>query len=122
MATRSIGPAVLEPSAAFAVDMMVAELVQQANVSLGKAGACISLPHRSTIGIDTISHSTSKVATSSLLAALSRACRSVFLDFLDIWSSHFSQLGYPSELNQTTGWQVYVDGKPFTGDFHTIAL
>lgn len=42
--------------------------------------------------------------------------------FLDIWSGHFSQLGYPSELNQTTGWQVYVDGKPFTGDFHTIAL
>ena len=43
-------------------------------------------------------------------------------NFLDIWSGHFSQLGYPSELNQTAGWQVYMDGKPFTGDFHTIPL
>lgn len=43
-------------------------------------------------------------------------------NFLDIWSGHFSQLGYPSELNQTTGWQVYVNGKSFTGDFHTIPL
>jgi len=43
-------------------------------------------------------------------------------NFLDIWSGHFSTLGYPPQLDQTAGWQAYVDGKPFTGDFHTIAL
>ena len=43
-------------------------------------------------------------------------------NFLDIWRLHFQQLGYPSELNQTTGWQVYVAGKPFTGDLRAIPL
>lgn len=43
-------------------------------------------------------------------------------NFLDIWRMHFQQLGYPSELDQTTGWQVYVDGEPFTGDFRAIPL
>lgn len=42
--------------------------------------------------------------------------------FLDIWSNHFQSLGYPGELNQTAGWQVSVDGKPFSGDFHAIPL
>ena len=43
-------------------------------------------------------------------------------NFLDIWRLHFQQLSYPSELNQTTGWQVYVAGKPFTGDLRAIPL
>lgn len=43
-------------------------------------------------------------------------------NFLDIWGNRFSQLGYPSQLNQTDGWQIYVNGKPFTGDFHTVPL
>ncbi len=45
-----------------------------------------------------------------------------FGNFLDIWAERFPQLGYPSELDQTEGWQVYINGKPFTGDFHTIPL
>lgn len=45
-----------------------------------------------------------------------------FRNFLDIWSSHFPQVGYPKQLNSTTGWQVYVNGKAFTGDFRTIPL
>jgi hypothetical protein len=43
-------------------------------------------------------------------------------NFLDIWSAHFASLGYPSQLNHTAGWQVYVNGKPFAGDFRTIPL
>ncbi len=43
-------------------------------------------------------------------------------NFLDIWEQRFQQLGYPSQLAQSGGWQVYVNGKPFTGDFHTIPL
>jgi hypothetical protein len=43
-------------------------------------------------------------------------------NFLDIWGKRFLQLGYPSQLDQTDGWQVYVDGKLFAGDFHTIPL
>jgi hypothetical protein len=32
-------------------------------------------------------------------------------NFLDIWGDRFTQLGYPSQLDQSAGWQVYVDGK-----------
>lgn len=45
-----------------------------------------------------------------------------FGNFLDIWQQKFQQVGYPGQLSSTTGWQVYVDGKPFSGDFHTIPL
>jgi hypothetical protein len=43
-------------------------------------------------------------------------------NFLDIWGGRFPQLGYSSQLSDPTGWQAYVDGKPFTGDFRTIPL
>ena len=45
-----------------------------------------------------------------------------FGDFLKIWSSHFQSLNYPKQLNSTKGWQVYVDGKLYKGDFHNIQL
>ena len=43
-------------------------------------------------------------------------------DLLDIWETKFSQLGYPDQLDFTQGWQAYVNGKPFAGDFRTIPL
>lgn len=43
-------------------------------------------------------------------------------NFLDIWRTKFQQLGYPDQLDVTEGWQAYVNGKPFAGDFHTIPL
>jgi len=43
-------------------------------------------------------------------------------NFLDIWDQHFSQLGYPIEVSASSGWQVYVNGKPFTGDWRTMPL
>ncbi len=42
-------------------------------------------------------------------------------NFLDEWSTVFPTLGYPSQLDQG-GWQAYVNGKPYTGDFHKIPL
>ncbi len=45
-----------------------------------------------------------------------------FGNFLDIWQQKFQTLGYPSQLSTATGWQVYVDGKQYTGDFHAIPL
>ncbi len=42
--------------------------------------------------------------------------------FLDIWGQRFQQVGYPSQLSDATGWQVYVNGKSFRGNFHTIPL
>ncbi len=35
-------------------------------------------------------------------------------DFLAIWTEGFPKLGYPPQLNLTTGWKIYIDGKPFT--------
>src|SRR6266700_3120785 len=43
-------------------------------------------------------------------------------NLLDIWGGRFPQLSYPSKLSDATGWQAYVNGKPFTGDFRTIPL
>jgi len=44
-------------------------------------------------------------------------------NFLDIWSQRFSTMGYNSVLDQMSpAWQVYVNGKPYAGDFHTIPL
>lgn len=43
-------------------------------------------------------------------------------NFLHLWGGQFPQLKYPLELEQTSGWQAYVDGKPYTGDFRTIEL
>ena len=46
-----------------------------------------------------------------------------FGNFLHIWEQRFQQLGYPSQLSPgATGWQVYINGKPFSGDFRTIPL
>jgi hypothetical protein len=42
--------------------------------------------------------------------------------FFHLWDQRFSQLGYPQQLNQTAGWKVYVNGQPYNGDFHNIAL
>lgn len=45
-----------------------------------------------------------------------------FGNFLDEWSQHFSSLGYPTELDQTSGWQVWVNGTVYTGNYHNIVL
>lgn len=43
-------------------------------------------------------------------------------NFLTIWQQRFSSLGYPTQLKQTSGWKIYVDGKEYTGDFHDIKI
>src|SRR5438552_15906657 len=43
-------------------------------------------------------------------------------NFFDIWGGQFQQLGYPSQLDLSSGWQAYVNGKPYNGDFHKIPL
>lgn len=37
-------------------------------------------------------------------------------DFLTIWHDGFATLNFPPELNQDTGWRIYVNGQPFVGD------
>ena len=44
-------------------------------------------------------------------------------NFLDIWSQRFSTKSYLPVMDQMSpAWQVYVNGQPYTGDFHTIPL
>ncbi len=43
-------------------------------------------------------------------------------NFFDVWGKQFQQLQYPPELNQTDGWVVYVNGKPYNGNFRNILL
>ncbi len=44
--------------------------------------------------------------------------------FLQVWQQKFADLsnGFPTELDQTSGWTVYVNGQPYHGDFHAIVL
>lgn len=36
-------------------------------------------------------------------------------DFLTIWHDGFASLNFPAELTQSTGWKIFVSGKPFAG-------
>jgi len=36
-------------------------------------------------------------------------------DFLAIWRDGFAKLNFPPQINQHTGWKIYVNGKPFAG-------
>jgi len=80
-----------------------------ANVGIAPDGSCLYWLH---------THDDSGVIHIEAPAGISL----IFGNFLDIWQQRFQQLGYPSQLSDSTGWQVYVNGKPFTGDFRTIAL
>jgi hypothetical protein len=42
-------------------------------------------------------------------------------DFLTVWHDGFANLNFPPELIQSTGWKIFVDGKPF-GDLVTSPL
>jgi hypothetical protein len=42
--------------------------------------------------------------------------------FLELWRQQFSQLQYQNQLSSTAGWTVYVNGKPYNGDFNDIVL
>lgn len=43
-------------------------------------------------------------------------------NFADIWGQRFSQLNYPIELDNTSGWQAYVNGTLYTGSWRNIPL
>lgn len=43
-------------------------------------------------------------------------------NFLDIWSTKFTQLGYRNELSSANGWTVYIGSQKYNGDFHNIVL
>jgi hypothetical protein len=36
-------------------------------------------------------------------------------DFLTIWHNRFANLNFPPEMLQTTGWKIWINGKPFSG-------
>lgn len=42
--------------------------------------------------------------------------------FFKEWNNVYPQLQYPVQLSDTTGWKVYVNGKPYKGDFNNIDL
>jgi hypothetical protein len=36
-------------------------------------------------------------------------------DFLTIWHDGFAKLKFPPQLTATSGWRIYINGKPFAG-------
>ncbi len=46
----------------------------------------------------------------------------IFGNFLDEWEQVFSSLGYPPQLDLSTGWTVYVNGSLYKGNFRNIPL
>ncbi len=45
-----------------------------------------------------------------------------FGNFLDEWSQHFSSLGYPPELDFSSGWKIWINGQPYSGSYRNIVL
>jgi len=43
-------------------------------------------------------------------------------NFLDIWEQGFSQLGYHTQLAESAGWTIYVNGKQVQGDFKSVVF
>lgn len=80
-----------------------------ANVGIATDGSCIYWLH--THNSSGVIHIESPTTTTYSLGT-----------FFKMWEDRFSQLGYPAQLNTTAGWTIYVDGKPYTGDFHNIQL
>ena len=36
-------------------------------------------------------------------------------DFMTLWQQGFATLNFPQEMMQASGWQIFVNGKPFNG-------
>ncbi|TMC22636.1 MAG: hypothetical protein E6J34_05645 [Chloroflexi bacterium] len=80
-----------------------------ANIGIATDNSCIYWLHvHRTDGIIHIEAPTQKIYTLG--------------NFFHVWSQRFPQLQYPVQLESTNDWQVFVDGKPYTGDFHAIPL
>ena len=80
-----------------------------ANVGIAPDGSCLYWLH---------THDDTGVIHIEAPAGVSAS----FGNFLDIWGQRFQQLGYPSQFSDKAGWQVYVNGKPFSGDYRSIPL
>ncbi len=42
--------------------------------------------------------------------------------FLDEWDRQFNSLGFPPELTLNQGWTIWVNGKAYHGDLHSVPL
>jgi len=42
--------------------------------------------------------------------------------FLQFWRQQVYEVQYPIEFTSTQGWKVYVNGKPYSGDFNHLKL
>lgn len=79
------------------------------NIGIANDGSCFYWLHtHDTSGIIHIESPTKKIYTLG--------------QFSQLWGQRFSELQYPIELDQNTDWQVYVNGKAYKGDFHSIPL
>ena len=38
-------------------------------------------------------------------------------NFLTIWHDHFASMGFPAELTQSGGWQLFINGAPYSGRY-----
>ena len=36
-------------------------------------------------------------------------------DFMTLWQQGFANLNFPPQMTQSSGWQIFVNGKPFNG-------
>ena len=80
-----------------------------ANIGIAADSSCFYWMHtHDTTGVLHIESPTQKIYTIG--------------NFFDEWSQQFSSLGYPTELSLTTGWQVWVNGKVYSGDYRNIQL
>jgi hypothetical protein len=73
------------------------------NIGIASDGSCVYWMHTNTN--DGIIHT----------AAPQKLHNLALDDFLTIWHIGFSNLNFPPELTQSTGWKIFVNGQPFKG-------
>lgn len=95
-----------------------------AHLSIYINGQAVQIPANTGIASDCIYWLHTHDTTGVIHIEAPQNTRFTLGQFFDIWKNQFADLGngFPSQLDQTSGWSVYVDGKPYQGDFRNLQL
>ncbi len=88
------------------------------HVSIYIDGKAVTIPQGIGIGANTMCYYYMHTHTGDGIVhieAPAKASNLALDDFLTIWYRGFSKLNFPQQLNQQSGWTIYINGKLFPG-------
>jgi hypothetical protein len=93
------------------------------HISIYVNGSPVSIPQSIGIVPNTCYYWTHTHDNSGIVHIEAPAQQSFTLgNFFHVWEQQFTQLQYPVQLDTTDNWQVFVNGKPYHGNFHNMTL